>query len=56
VEYNADRGNMWVPYPMSYPTWEQLAARAGFLATSLLARVPSRFLDEIYSAASANPA
>ncbi len=56
VEYNADRGNMWVPYPMSYPTWEQLAARAGFLATRLLARVPSRFLDEIYSAASANPA
>lgn len=25
VEYNADQGNTWVPYPLSYPTWEALA-------------------------------
>lgn len=56
VEYNADRGNMWVPYPMAYPTWERVATEAGFLATRLLARQPSRFLDEIYSALSINPA
>jgi ubiquinone/menaquinone biosynthesis C-methylase UbiE len=55
VEYNADRGNPWVPYPLSYPTWERVAAQAGFAATRLLARVPSRFLDEIYSAASVKP-
>jgi SAM-dependent methyltransferase len=55
VEYNADRGNPWVPYPLSYPTWERVAAQAGFAATRLLARVPSRFLSEIYSAASAKP-
>lgn len=50
VEYNADRGNMWVPHPLSYATWAALAARAGFVRVSLLGRVPSRFLGEIYSA------
>ncbi len=30
VEYNTDKGNMWVPHPLSYPTWEKLAARSGF--------------------------
>ena len=55
VEYNADRGNPWVPFPLSYPTWERVAAQAGFAATRLLARVPSRFLGEIYSALSLNP-
>jgi ubiquinone/menaquinone biosynthesis C-methylase UbiE len=52
VEYNADHGNMWVPYPLSYPTWEKLAAHNGFRETRLLASVPSRFLHEIYSALS----
>ncbi len=52
VEYNADSGNPWVPYPLSYPTWEALAGKVGFLNTRLLAKVPSRFLREMYSAAS----
>ena len=52
VEYNVDRGNVWVPYPMSYPTWESIAARNGFVMTRLLATVPSHFLKEIYSALS----
>jgi SAM-dependent methyltransferase len=52
VEYNADRGNLWVPHPLSYPTWEALAERNGFHETRLLAKVPSRFLGEIYSAVS----
>jgi ubiquinone/menaquinone biosynthesis C-methylase UbiE len=52
VEYNADKGNPWVPHPLSYPTWEALASRCGFSSTRLLARVPSRFLNEIYSALS----
>lgn len=50
VEYNADRGNMWVPYPLSYGTWEKLAS--SFSQTQLLARVPSRYFGEIYSAMS----
>jgi ubiquinone/menaquinone biosynthesis C-methylase UbiE len=52
VEYNADRGNPWVPYPMSYSTWEALARRNGFAETRLLATIPSRFLREMYSAVS----
>ena len=52
VEYNADRGNPWVPFPLSFPTWERLAERTGFASTSLLETVPSRFLREIYSALS----
>jgi SAM-dependent methyltransferase len=52
VEYDTDHGNPWVPFPMSYGTWEALAARAGFRDTRLLARVPSRFLGAIYSAIS----
>ena len=52
VEYNADRGNPWVPYPLSYPTWEKLAREHGFQQTRLLATVPSRFLREMYAALS----
>lgn len=52
VEYNADSGNPWVPYPLSYPAWEKLASRNGFRETRLLTTQPNRFLREIYSAAS----
>jgi SAM-dependent methyltransferase len=52
IEYNTDSGNAWVPHPLSYPTWEKLAARTGFMSTQLLATYPSRFLREIYSAMS----
>ncbi|WIG61241.1 MAG: hypothetical protein OJF49_003989 [Ktedonobacterales bacterium] len=56
VEYNADRGNPWVPHPLSYPTWQHLSQENGFRDTQLLARVPSRFLGEIYSAVTFRPA
>ena len=52
VEYNADKGNLWVPYPLSYRTWEALAQANGFARTRLLATQPSRFLREIYAALS----
>jgi hypothetical protein len=52
IEYNADHGNMWVPHPLSYPTWEKLSLSAGFASTRLLTTVPSRFLGEIFSALS----
>ncbi len=52
VEYDADRGNLWVPHPLAYPTWAALAARSGFRDTRRLATVPSRFLGAIYSALS----
>ena len=53
VEYDADRGNPWVPHPLSYQTWERLSAANGFTGTRLLARQPSRYLGAIYSAVSA---
>jgi ubiquinone/menaquinone biosynthesis C-methylase UbiE len=55
VEYDADRGNPWVPHPLSYATWEKVAASAGLRETRLLAKVPSRFLGAIYSALSFTP-
>ncbi|MCB8947294.1 MAG: class I SAM-dependent methyltransferase [Ardenticatenaceae bacterium] len=56
VEYNLDRGNMWVPHPFSYPTWETIASRSGFVQTQKLNVRPSRFLREIYSAVCQKPA
>jgi ubiquinone/menaquinone biosynthesis C-methylase UbiE len=55
VEYDSDRGNQWVPYPLSIATWRDLAAEAGFTETRQLATVPSRFLGRIYSALSLAP-
>jgi ubiquinone/menaquinone biosynthesis C-methylase UbiE len=50
VEYNVDTGNPWVPYPISFESYCELAPRAGFSEPELLARNPSRFLREFYSA------
>lgn len=52
VEYNADRGNRWVPHPLSYQSWEKLSQEHGFIETRLLATKPSHFLGQIYAAAS----
>lgn len=52
VEYNADRGNFAVPYPLTFVKWEALARRLGFAETRLLVTRPSRFLGEIFSAVS----
>jgi len=51
VEYDADRGNLWVPHPISYTTWLAVAPGAGFSEARLLGRVPSRFLSAIYASA-----
>lgn len=51
VEYNVDRGNLWVPHPISFETFRDLAPRAGFSEPRLLAKHPSSFLREFYSAA-----
>jgi hypothetical protein len=52
VEYDADRGNQWVPFPISFRAWTGLATEAGLRDTRRLASVPSRFLGSIYSAVS----
>ena len=55
VEYDSDRGNTWVPHPLSFERWKDLASEAGFVETRQLATVPSRFLHRIYSALSLVP-
>jgi ubiquinone/menaquinone biosynthesis C-methylase UbiE len=50
VEYNVDKGNQWVPYPLSFNTFTQLALNSGYVKPILLEKKPSQFLDEIYSA------
>ncbi len=52
VEYAADRGNPWVPYPMSFETWKLVAVAAGFSEPQQLGQHPSRWLNGIYSALS----
>ncbi len=52
VEYDADRGNTWVPHPMSFEMWRAFTDANGFSGTRKLASVPSRFLGRIYSAES----
>lgn len=56
VEYGADSGNPWVPYPFTFSRWETMAARAGFQNTTLLKTVPSRWLGSMYSAITERPA
>ena len=55
VEYDADRGNPWVPHPLSFGTWRRVAVDAGMSEPRLLGRVPSRFLGAIYSAVAERP-
>lgn len=52
VEYDADRGNPWVPNPFSFETWRGMAEIAGLGDTTRIGLVPSRFLRAIYAAAS----
>jgi SAM-dependent methyltransferase len=52
VEYDADRGNPWVPHPFSFETWRSRAAELGLTGPRLIGRVPSRFLGAIYAAVS----
>ncbi|OGO58724.1 MAG: hypothetical protein A2V85_15020 [Chloroflexi bacterium RBG_16_72_14] len=51
VEYDADRGNPWVPHPISFARWRTMAPLGGFASPRLLHRIPSRFLGSIYAAA-----
>jgi ubiquinone/menaquinone biosynthesis C-methylase UbiE len=52
VEYNSDEGNQWVPYPVPFSLFSKLASQTGFTPPSILGKIPSQFLHEIYSAVS----
>ena len=51
VEYDADSGNRWVPYPLSFAALTALAPATGYGTPVLLGTRPSRFLGQIYAAA-----
>jgi ubiquinone/menaquinone biosynthesis C-methylase UbiE len=55
VEYDADRGNPWVPHPFSARRFPEIARDAGLTGAREIGRVPSRFLGAIYSAAADVP-
>ena len=50
VEYDATAGNPWVPYPVSYATFGELARAAGFTEPALLGVRSSRWLARMYAA------
>jgi ubiquinone/menaquinone biosynthesis C-methylase UbiE len=54
VEYDADRGNPWVPHPFSARRFPEIAEAAGFVNAAEIGRVPSRFLGAIYAAVAWN--
>ena len=55
VEYNAQHGNLWVPYPVHYELFVSLAGQIGLQNICRLATVPSRFLNEMYAARGTHP-
>jgi ubiquinone/menaquinone biosynthesis C-methylase UbiE len=50
VEYEMERPNSWVPYPVSFRALGSLAAQAGFAAPRLLEAHPSRRSPQMYAA------
>lgn len=55
VEYDSDRGNQWVPYPVSARRFPSLLTEAGFTSPTVLRHVPSRFLGSIFAACAFAP-
>ncbi len=49
VEYNTNRGNYAVPYPLAEAEFLTLARQAGLQQARILTRVPSTFLGEMYT-------
>jgi ubiquinone/menaquinone biosynthesis C-methylase UbiE len=50
VEYDAEDGTPYVPYPISFRRLPEVLAGAGIGAPRLIGRVPSRYLGAIYAA------
>ena len=55
VEYNIERANGAVPYPLPFERFQRLAREAGFTGVTLLLRRPSRWHSEMYSAMATRP-
>jgi ubiquinone/menaquinone biosynthesis C-methylase UbiE len=50
VEYDTDNGNPWVPCPISFRTWRNLATSLDLSEPQRLATYPSRWSNQLYSA------
>ena len=51
VEYDIERANPWVPYPLSFRTVQSLFTQAGYhTITKLHERAPVRGFDKMYAA------
>ena len=55
VEYDADRGNPWVPYPFRSVRWPDMTRAAGLANAREIGRVASGGLGAIYSALAEKP-
>ena len=55
VEYDAERGNPWVPYPFPPVAWQRMAGEAGLVNAAEIGRVPGRWLGAIWSGMAARP-
>jgi ubiquinone/menaquinone biosynthesis C-methylase UbiE len=49
IEYNTNRGNFAVPFPLSEDQFLQLAMQLHFRNPRIIARAPSSFLGEMYA-------
>jgi hypothetical protein len=51
IEYEMEKGNTWVPYPVSFKKLSELAKQAGFSSIKKLKEVPSVYDNRMmYSA------
>ena len=55
IEYNTNAGNYAVPYPFDEREFIRLANAAGLEQAEIIARVPSRFLEEMYCGIASQP-
>lgn len=55
VEYDSQRGNPWVPYPIDFESFQYLAGEAGLQDIYRLALIPSSFMHAMYSAIAVRP-
>jgi len=56
VEYDVERSNPWVPFPVPFGRLARIAGAAGLGAARLLATRPSRYHGQVYSALLQKPA
>jgi len=49
VEYNINRGNSAVPYPLDDQSFLKLAVQVGLREARIISRIPSSFLGEMYA-------